>query len=209
VGWCEQHGCNLSHYGLTTGEASKRCEAVSPGSAVLCEFSFGDCHNMDINTKIFLDARSDDDAVLRAVLQMTNSSAPSTLWTQVANDPLYRPFHRAVAVHELFKRYVATPITLEQIALLTHGRWLLDAVIEKVELMGGEIPVQIPPGGAGFVIRLPKDPVAAYPEFGIYLALNLAIDAELLRNALLSHADQSVGQIRIVDFAFSPRSDQW
>src|SRR3954453_10791458 len=116
----------------------KCCLAVSCGSAnVLRGSSSGSLADMDTNARIFRDLRSDDDAVLQAISQMTTGSAPATLWTEVANDPSYRPFHRAVAVHELFKRHVARPVTLEQLALLlTGGCWLLDAVIEKIELMG-------------------------------------------------------------------------
>ena len=80
-------------------------------------------------------------------------------------------------------------------------------MIEKIELMGGEIPVRVPAGGTAFVIRLPKDPTAAHPEVGIYLTLDRALDAKLLRDALMSKAtDPSVGQIHMVDFALFPES---
>jgi hypothetical protein len=163
---------------------------------------------MDINSNIFLDPRSDDDTMLGAISQMTPSGPPASLWTQVANDPSYRPFHRAAAIYELFKRHVAKPVTLEQTArLLAGGRWLLESVIEKIESMAGEIPVQVPAGGTAFVIRLAKNSTAAHPGVGIYLALDHSLDAKLLRDALMSRAtDPSVGQIRIVDFALFPKS---
>ncbi len=163
---------------------------------------------MHTDSSTFLDPRSDDAAVLRAISRMTAGSVPVSLWTQVANDPSYRPFHRAVAVRELFKRHVVTPMTLEQTArLLAGGLWLLDAEIEKIELMGGEIPVRVPIGGTAFIIRLPSDPTAAHPDLGMYLALDGDLDATLLRDALMSRpVDPSVGQIRIVDFALFPES---
>jgi hypothetical protein len=163
---------------------------------------------MDTNTRIFRDQRSDLSAVLRAITQIAASGVPATVWTDVANDPSYRPFHRALAVYELFNRHLARPATLEHVAfLLAGGRWLLDAAIDKVELMGGEVPVQVPIGGAAFVIRLAKDAAAVRPEVGIYLALDRALDARLLRDALMSRAtDASVGQVRIVDFAVFPEA---
>jgi hypothetical protein len=167
-----------------------------------------DERDMGDGTRSFRDPGSDDDEVLRAISRMTTGDVPATVWTEVANDPSYRPFHRAVAVQELFKRQVRRPMTLDQVAvLLAGGRWLLDASIEKVESMGGEIPVRVPAGGAAFVLRLPRDPGATRPELGIYLALDRPLDAEPLRDALLSRAtDPSVGQIRIVDLAVFPDS---
>jgi len=162
---------------------------------------------MDVDSSIFLDPKSDDDAIVRAISRMPDGSVPASLWTQVANDPSYRPFHRAVAAYELFRRHV-TPVTLEQIArLLAGGRWLLDAEIEKIELMGGEIPVRVPTSGTAFIIRLPNDPTTTYPDVGMYLALDRDLDATLLRDALMSRpTDPSVGQIHIVDFALFPES---
>jgi len=163
---------------------------------------------MDDNAGMFLDRGSDDDTVLRAVSRLSTADAPGTLWTQVANDGSYRPFHRAVAVHELFKRHVVPPMTLRQLAsLLDGGRWLVSAVIERIESMGGEIPVRVPAGGSAYVIRLPKTPATGGPEVGVYLALDRAIDAELLRDALMSGAtDPSVGEVRIVDLHLYPES---
>jgi hypothetical protein len=99
-------------------------------------------------------------------------------------------------------------MTLEQLALLLDGgRWLPQAVVEKIELIAGEVPVRVPTGGAAFVIRLPQDPATTGPEVGIYLALDRAIDARLLRDALMSRvADPAVGQIHIVDLALFPES---
>jgi hypothetical protein len=163
---------------------------------------------MDATEKIFLDPRSDDAAVLRAVSRITSGHSSATLWTQVANDPKYRPFHRAVAVYELFKRHVAKPMALKQLARLLDGApWLLEAAIEKIEVMGGEIPVHIPDHGAGFVVRLPMDSAMTYPAVGMYLALDSTIDADRLRDALMSRiTEPPIGQIRIVDFSLFPAS---
>jgi hypothetical protein len=164
--------------------------------------------NVNVDSSTFLDPTSDDDAILRAVARMTGDRVPAGLWAHVANDPAYRPFHRAVAVYELFQRHVATPATLEQIArLLDGGGWLRNAALEKIESMGGEAPVLVPAGGAAFVIRLPHDPTAARPEIGVYLALDRDLDATSLRDALMSKpTDPSAGQIRIVDFSLFPES---
>lgn len=161
---------------------------------------------MDINAIIFRNPTTDDSAVLRAISQIPVGGAPVNLWTDVANDLSYRPFHRAAAIYELFRRHFVRPATLEQIAsLLAGGRWLLDAVLEKIGSIGGEIPVQVPPGGTAFVLRLRKDPAAAYPQVGIYLALDGELDANLLRDALMSIANgPAAGKVRIVDYAVFP-----
>lgn len=163
---------------------------------------------MNINVNIFLDPSSDDDTVLRAISQLITSETPTSLWTRVANDPSYRPFHRAAAVRELFRRHVARPMMLADAArLLDGGRWLLDAEIEQIGVMGGEIPVRIPAGGTAFVIRLPQDARATRPRVGIYLVLDHALDTNLLRDALMSKArDPSIEKIHIVDFALFPES---
>jgi hypothetical protein len=161
---------------------------------------------MGDDARSFRDPGSDDGQVLRAISRMTGLDVPAAVWTEVADDPACRPFHRAVAVQELFKREVRPPVTLDQVAaLLAGGRWLPDASIEKVTSMGGELPVRVPPGGAAFVLRLPGDPAATRPERGIYLALDRSLDAELFRDALRSRAtDPSVGRARVVDLAVFP-----
>lgn len=163
---------------------------------------------MDTNARRFQDPRSDDEAVIHALAQMSASGVPAALLTRVANDPSYRPFHRAAAVHELFKRHVERLATLRELAsILAGGNWLVDAVIEKIESMGGEIPLEVPIAGAAFVIRLPREPEAVYPEVGVYLALDRPLDVTMLRDALMSRAtDPSVGRIRIVDFALFPEN---
>jgi len=161
---------------------------------------------MDTNEKTFSDPRSDDDAVLRAVSQIPSGVTDASLWTRVANDPSYRPFHRAVAVYELFRRHIATPVTLQRTALLlAGGAWLPDAAIEKIESMAGETPVRIPAGGAAFIVRLPGHTAAAHPEIAIYLALDRTLDPRLLRDALTATAaDPKVREVRIMEFALVP-----
>jgi len=170
---------------------------------------------MDDSVRIFLDPGSDDDTVLHAISQMANGSITPSLWTKVANDTSYRPFHRAAAVHELFRRHVSEPVTLRDLALLLDGgRWLIEAVIERIEVMAGEIPVRVPAGGAAFIIRLPQDAAMSSPEAGMYLALDRVIDAGQLREALMSEVtDGSVRQIRVVDITLFPdrlgSTDTW
>lgn len=162
---------------------------------------------MDPNI-IFRDPKSDDDAVLRAASQLASLGVAARLWADVANDPSYRAFHRNVAIYELLKRHLVRRSTLDEAAsLLAGGRWLLDAVIEKIEAMGGEIPVKVPAAGAAFIIRFPKDPAASHPDVGIYVALDRNLDAALLRGALMSQSDDArLGKTRIVDFALFPAS---
>ena len=163
---------------------------------------------MNSRTLTFRNPKSDDGTVLRTAAQITPGGAPAQMWADVANDSSYRMFHRAVAAYELFKRHLERPSTLEQTAsLLAGGRWLHDAVIEKVETMGGEVPVEVPADGAAFVIRFPKDPAAPHPEVGFYLAVDRNLEAMPLRDALMSRTnDPSLGQIHIVDFALFPVS---
>ena len=156
--------------------------------------------------RIFLDPRADDDALLGAVSLLMPRDVPSSFWTQVANDPSYRLFHRVVAVREVFRRYVTVPMLLSDVARLLDGaRWLPHALVEEIKTMGGEIPVGIPAGGAAFVIGFPQAPGAEHPSMGLYLVLDRELDAGTLGNVLMLQAlDASVGQIRIVGFSFFP-----
>lgn len=161
---------------------------------------------MTSNMTAFRDPNSDDETVLRAASQIGLGSVPAQFWSDIANSSSHRAFHRAVAAYELFRRHLGRPSTLKQAAtLLAGGRWLQDAVIEKIETLGGEIPVVVPAGGAAFVIRFPKDEVPPLSEMGIYLAVERNLDPRLLRDALMSKAnDPSLDQTRILDFALFP-----
>jgi hypothetical protein len=163
---------------------------------------------LDANAEIFRNLTSDDTAVLRATARIPAGGAPAHLWTDVANDPEYRPFHRAVAVYELLKRQFAVGATLGELSsLLAGGGWLLDAAIEKVTTMGGEIPLAIPPLGAAFVIRMPIDAGTAHPEIGAYLTVDRDLDAGELRDALMSRSTEpAVVQTRLGDLALFPEN---
>lgn len=151
------------------------------------------------------DRQSTGGALLRAVAQIPHD-APARLWADVANDPSYPTLHRNVAAYELFKRHLVKPSTLEQTAsLLAGGLWLTDTAIEKIEAMGGEIPVRVPDVGSAFMIRFLPDPTASHPEIGLYLALDRDLTPTLLRDLLLGRtADPQLGQVHIVDFALFP-----
>jgi hypothetical protein len=159
---------------------------------------------MDTSSQVFRDLASDDGALARAVARLTADEATPQLWTDVANDPRYRRSHRNLAVRELFRRHMARPSSLGQAAsLLAGGSWLGDAIVEKIEVMGGEALVAIPPGGAGFVIRLPGDAAGDVPSSGFYLALDVDLDAASLRDVLMSrNRDPALGRIQIADFAW-------
>jgi hypothetical protein len=164
--------------------------------------------SVDSNVRIFGDPKSSRDAVLHAISQITPDVADADLWVRVANDPSYQPFHRAVAVYELFQRHVRKSMTLQQMASLFAGcQWLQDAFVERIELMGGEVPVQIPDGGEGIVIRLSKHSAATDPKVGVYLALDRRLEPNTLRDALMSRATApSILETRIMDFALFPES---
>jgi hypothetical protein len=157
------------------------------------------------NSQLFRDPRSDDDTLMKAVSAMSSAEeATAQLWTDVANAPQYRRSHRNLAVRELLRRHLAKPSSLAQAAsLLAGGSWLGDAVVEKIEVMGGEAVVRIPSGGAGFVIRLPVEATGAAPSSGLYLALDHDLDATTLREVLMSrNGDPALGRIQITDVAW-------
>ncbi|HXO72027.1 MAG TPA: hypothetical protein VN838_23950 [Bradyrhizobium sp.] len=158
---------------------------------------------MDAND-IIRDPRSGDDAVLDAVSRLRSVATQARVWTDIANDSSYRTFHRDVAIYELFRRHFIKPSTLgETASLLAGGSWLADAVVEKIETISGEIPVAVPAGGASFIVRFAKAPARA--DAGVYLALDRDLDADLLRDALMSrNKDPGLDKVRIVDFALFP-----
>ena len=161
---------------------------------------------MKTDIEVFQDPGSSDEALLRCIGRIPPGGAPASLWSGVANDPACRPFHRSLAVYELMRRHLPRPATLAQAALLFAGAaWLAAASIEKIEVMGGEIPVAIPEGGAAFVLRLPREPSAAHPDLGAYLALDQDLDAAALRRGLeLGAADPGLAGVTIRDFALFP-----
>jgi hypothetical protein len=163
----------------------------------------------DVNARLVKDPDSDDDTLLRAISRMTTEEAPVALWTGVANDPSYRPFQRALAIRELFRRHVSRSMTLEQIASILGGaEWLPDAAVERIDSIAGEVPVRVPADGAAFVVRLAEDPARTSLKMGFYLALDQLVEPALLRDALRARpGGKSVGGVRMVDFAFFPDSD--
>lgn len=162
----------------------------------------------DANAQLVKDPGSDDGALLGAVSRMTTEETPVALWTSVANDPSRRPFQRAVAIRELFRRHVSGSMALRQIAALLGGaEWLSDAGVERVDSIAGEIPVRVPEGGSAFVVRLADDPARTSSKMGFYLALDERVEPSTLREALRSRAaGEPVGEVRMVDFAFFPDS---
>ena len=165
---------------------------------------------MDDQALLFRDPNTDDEAILRAVAQLSAAETPASLWSGVANNQSFRPFHRAVAVRELFRQHVRRSMTLGRVAaLLAGGCWLTDAWIERIELVGGEALIPLPVAGAAFVIRLARMPSAREWKLGLYLAVDELIDAETLRDALMSKAaNRAVAQIRVLDLAVFPESSQ-
>ena len=160
---------------------------------------------MNTAANVFLDARSEDAAVLRSAAELKGAGAPVHVWTRVANSPSYRPFHRAVAIQQLIKRHVAKAVTLDQAAgILGGGNWLMEAEVEKIEEIGGEIPVRIPTGGRAYVIRFPSGASETHLEVGAYLALNRDLDTHILRDGLSGAIDDYARQTQIVDIAVFP-----
>ena len=106
---------------------------------------------------------------------------------------------RHAAGRELLKRHLAKGSTLGQLASSLSGApWLAATRVEKVEALGGELPVAIPAGGAVFVVRLDADS-------GVYLALDRDLEPSELRDVLMSkNRDGALARIRLLDFSFFP-----
>ncbi|MBS1911263.1 MAG: hypothetical protein JST22_04700 [Bacteroidetes bacterium] len=172
------------------------------------------CHQsetrVDVNGDIATihDRGASEGAFLEAVSRIPAGRVPSAFWSDIANDRSYRMFRSDVAVFELFRRHQARPSTLGRTAaLLAGGRWLADAVIEKIVNLGGEIPVVVPEGGVAFIIRLPNDQQTPHRDMVIYLALDHDIDAAPLRDALMGRsANPSINGITITDFSLYPET---
>lgn len=163
---------------------------------------------MSADEKVLRDPKSDDEAVARAAARMADGGAPASFWASVADDARPRPFQRALAIRHLFERHVPKGSTLKQCAALLAGaRWLSGAPVEKVERMGGELPVRVHAGGSAFVIRLPRGSGSGEAEAGLYLSLDTDIEAEALRAALMSKSNSWLSNdVCVTDFAFFPES---
>ena len=160
---------------------------------------------MDDSIAVFKNPHSSNSALLRAAAKIS-SGVPASLWNNVANNPACRAFQRSVAVFVLLQRHLTRPATLAQAAILLEGGfWLNDAQVEKVEVMGGEIPVVIPEGGSAFVIHFMKDLGADQPDIGVYLALDHDLNVSQLRRSLMLRIpDPESAKVMITDFYLFP-----
>jgi hypothetical protein len=160
---------------------------------------------MDEPIRIFQDSHASDEALLMAARMIAPETPPST-WRDVANDPAYRPFQRGVAVYGLLKWHLPRPVVLEQAATLLKGApWLKNARVEKIVVMGGEIPVVVPEGGSAFVIHLEKEPGKDQPDIGFYLALNNDLSADDLCRMVMGEAGKRfLGEVMITDWYLFP-----
>jgi hypothetical protein len=130
---------------------------------------------------------SSDARLWAAASRLPTAASTVELWTGVANDRRYRPFHRGLAAYQLFRRHVRVPVPVGELrSLLAGAGWLRDTAIERVRAMGGEVPVPVPPDGVVFVVRLPASDDETVPALGLYLALDRAIDAGRLRDSLMA-----------------------
>lgn len=139
--------------------------------------------------RVMKDPAADAASVLAAVTRVP-AGEPASLWSGVANDAVFPVFHRSLAAWQLIKRHLPPGIELRAAAALLAGAgWLDSAELEKIELLGGEIPVVVPEQGAAFILRLPRG-AAEVPELGAYLALDQDTDAATLRAALQARPTQ-------------------
>jgi hypothetical protein len=159
----------------------------------------------DPATVVMTDRAADPAAVLSAATRVP-ANAPASLWSDVANDASFPVAHRSVAAWQLLKRHVRPGMPLrDAAALLAGARWLDGADLEKIESLGGELPVVIPEHGAAFMLRLPHGTPGELPDLGAYLAIDQDTDAGTLRAALQSHAaGAALGNARLSGIALFP-----
>jgi hypothetical protein len=157
--------------------------------------------------RVVKDPAADAASVLAALARVPAGEPPS-LWAGVANDAAFPAFHRSVAAWQLLQRHVPSGTSLRDAAALLAGAgWLDGAELEKIEMLGGELPVAIPEGGAAFILRLPRGPAAEVPDLGAYLALDRDADAATLRAALQGRpAGQALAGARLTGVAMFPES---
>lgn len=153
------------------------------------------------------DPTADAASVLSAVAHVP-ANQPSSLWSDVANDAAFPAFHRSIAAWQLIKRHVTPGIALGEAAPRLAGTtWLDGAELEKITVLGGELPVVIPEGGSAFIVRLPRGSAGQVPDLGAYLALDHDTDVATLRAAMASRpAGAGLAGTRITGVAMFPET---
>lgn len=135
-------------------------------------------------------------------------SEPSSLWSDVANDAAFPLFHRSIAAWQLIKRHVPPGIPLGEAATrLAGATWLDSAEIEKITVLGGELPVVVPDGGSAIIVRLPRGSANEVPMLGAYLAFDRDTEVATLRAALASRpAGAALAGARVTGVAVFPET---
>jgi hypothetical protein len=149
---------------------------------------------------------SSDARLWAAASRLPMAASTVELWSGVANDRRYRPFPRGLAAYQLFRRHVRIPVPVGELgSLLAPAGWLHHSAVERVDRLGGEVPVVVPPDGAAFVIRLPVSEDGTVPVLGLYLAVDRVIGAARLRDALSTAATEpATDRATVLDISLFP-----
>lgn len=151
--------------------------------------------------------RAANTATVRAASERVAAGAPASVWSSVANDAGFPTAHRSIAAWQLLKRHVAGGAALRDVsAVLVGASWLDGAELEKIEAMGGELPVVVPEGGAAFVLRLGRGDGDELPDLGAYVALDRDSDAVGLRAALQGKPAVALDGAHVAGIAMFPES---
>ena len=118
-----------------------------------------------------------------AAHKLEEAGTPCATWRKVSNDRRFTAAHRQLAAAMLLRCGLEKGHPLIEASGLCAGSdWLTASAVYRIDILGGEVPIEWPMEGCGFAINL--DAFGAEEGQTAYLALSRMVESDVLYRIL-------------------------
>jgi hypothetical protein len=140
--------------------------------------------------------------VVTAAYALETSGTPCATWRKVSNDRDFSAAHRQLAAAMLLRCGLEKGHPLIEASGLCAGSdWLTADAIYRIDLLGGEVPIDWPMEGCGFAINLHA--FGAEEGQTAYLALSRMVESDELYRILIG-AQATARDEEVLDIVIFP-----